>query len=294
MKFLKGAMLLILFGVFWLTSSLIKSHQLNQLTSNGKIPYGPIPNVEENYYSYDGPKLAFNSHLQLKRSDEFTKIEFEKLILSSLDTVAKKNVQKYLSLTLDLSVDYQVDPFWVISIMMVESRFDLKALSHKNARGLMQIKPETAGHLYQLMRKKVSEERLYANLHRPSENIEVGIFYLKKLLHNFGMNYRLATIAYNIGPNKLKKLLRTHKVDTDSFSYLTKVEVGYQEFSKSFAQELKKRPRPFEKTYVVRGQGRLLDEQFIKLYAMIIPTLKPNILLSSENLVHLSSHSLPF
>jgi soluble lytic murein transglycosylase len=68
--------------------------------------------------------------------------------------VAKQNFQKYLAPTLDLSTNYQIDPFWIISIMMVESGFDFKAQSHKNARGLMQIRPETASHLYQLMGKR--------------------------------------------------------------------------------------------------------------------------------------------
>jgi soluble lytic murein transglycosylase len=294
MKFLKGALLLILVGALWSTSSLVKSYRLNQLVANGKIPYGPIPNTIDNYYSYNGLPSAFNSNLELKRSDEFSKAEFEKLILNSLDPVAKQNFQKYLLATLDLSVDYQIDPFWIISVMMVESGFDFKAQSHRNARGLMQIRPDTASHLYQLMRKKVSESHLNTNLHRPSENIEVGVFYLKKLLQNFRMNYRLATIAYNVGPNKLKNLLNANEIDTVNFSYLVKVQESYKDLTKNFALELKKRPRPFEMTYVVLGQGRILEDRLLKLYTAALPSLEGDLLLSSENLAHDSTHSLPF
>lgn len=273
MKFLKGVMLLILISILWGTSSLLKAHQLNQLVDTGKIPYGPIPNVAENYYSYDGLQLAFNSNLELKRANEFTKLEFENLILESLNPIEKQNFQKYLSPTLDLSVDYQVDPFWIIAVMMAESRFNFEALSPKNARGLMQIKPDTASHLYQLMKKKVSAEQVEANLYRPEENIEVGIFYLKKLLQNFRMDYRLATIAYNVGPSKLRNLLNADEMRAINSSYLSKVHENYKDLTKNFAQALRKRLRPYEMTYVLRDTG---------------------VLISSENLSMVSSHSLLF
>ncbi|MDO9182448.1 MAG: lytic transglycosylase domain-containing protein [Bacteriovorax sp.] len=294
MKLLKGALIVMVVGALWSTSSLLKTLRLNQLVSIGKIPYGPIPNKTEDYYSYDGLSSAFNSKLDLKRADEFTKSEFENVILNSLDPLAKQNFQNYLSSTLDMSVDYQIDPFWIISVMMVESGFDHKALSHKNARGLMQIRPDTANHLYQLMRKKVSADALNTNLHRPTENIEIGVFYLKKLLHNFRLNYRYATIAYNMGPNKLKNLLDSKNIDTTKFSYLTKVEESYKYLTKNFEKELKKRPRPFELTYVIRGQGRALEENLLKLYTVALPTLDTDILLTSENLGQVSSHSLSF
>jgi soluble lytic murein transglycosylase len=176
----------------------------------------------------------------------------------------------------------------------VESRFNLKAISNKNARGLMQITPDTAGHLYQLMRKKVSEKNLHTNLHQPSENIEVGVFYLKKLLHNFRMNYRLATIAYNVGPTKLRSLLDYDEIDTSNFSYYLKVEESYQGLIKNFAKELKKRPRPFELTYVVSGQGRSLEEGLLKLYTIAPSGLDFEYLLTSENLESIYSQTLPF
>jgi soluble lytic murein transglycosylase len=140
----------------------------------------------------------------------------------------------------------------------------------------------------------VSEELIYKNLHRPSENIEVGIFYLKKLLHNFRFNYQLATIAYNMGPNKLRNLLVVDKIDTANFSYLLKVKESYNDLVRNFNLELRKRPFPYENTYVVRGQGRILEEQFLKFYTMTFPSLKADILIGSENLFNISSHSLPF
>lgn len=294
MKFLKGALLLVLVGILWSTSSIVKSHRLNQLVADGKIPYGPIPSTLENYYSYNGLHSAFNPKIELKRAEEFSKVEFENLILDSLDPSEKQNFQKFLSSTLNLSVDYQIDPFWIISVMMVESRFDNQAKSNKNARGLMQITPDTASHLYQLMRKKVSDDHLHKNLHHPSENIEVGIFYLKKLLHNFRYNYQLATIAYNVGPNKLRNLLDEEDIDTTNFSYFLKVEDSYNNLTKNFSNQLAKRLRPFELTYVVSGQGKELEERLLKLFTIAPFSVGSDILLSSENLVTISVNSSAF
>ena len=294
MNFLRGLAFLLLVGVVWSTSSSLMTKRLDQLVAIGKIPYGPVPNIAENFYSYNGLPSTFNSTIALKRSNELTKAEFEKIILDSLDSASRQNFKKYLTQTLNLSVDYQIDPYWVISVMMVESSFDLHAKSQRNAHGLMQIKPETAGHLYQLMGKKVSVKEIQNNLHHPSENIEVGIFYLKKLLQNFRMNYSLATIAYNIGPNKLKALLEKRKIDVPNFSYLLKVQTCYKNLTKNFSRELSKRPYPFERTFVIQGQAHLSDELLLRLYSTEFHPIESDILLGSENLSHLFSHSLPF
>jgi hypothetical protein len=284
MKFLKAALFVGLLGLFWSTSSAIKIYRLEKLVQAGLIPYGPVPDISPNYYSFNGLHAAFDSNLKLRRSEEFSKKEFENLILNSLEPMVRENFETYLRPTLSLSEEYQMDPFWVISVMMVESGFNAKALSSKNAKGLMQIQPDTAEHLYSLMGKKLSDHELNVNLHRPQENIEIGIFYLKKLLQNFRLNYRLATIAYNVGPNKLKDLLVFEDIDTVNFSYLVKVQDSYKLLTKNFQSELKKRPLPFELTFVVKEQGRKLEEGLLILYTLAPAQIKGNYLLTSENL----------
>lgn len=274
-----------LIGSLWSISDMIKTKQLDHLVESGQIPYGPLPDTENDYYSFTGFKFAFDSQLDLKRSDEFSKKEFQTLILDSLEKGDRMKFQKYLSSTLSLSEDYQIDPFWIIAVMMVESRFNSKAISPKNAKGLMQIRPNTAEHLYALMGKKVSEAQLHLNLHSPDENIEMGIFYLKKLYQNFRHNYRLATIAYNLGPSKLRNRLGDKDIDTVNFSYFVKVEESYKDLSKNFVQELRKRQRPFELTYVVRDQRNLLSEEsFMNIYISLLPALHSGVALTSENL----------
>jgi len=278
MKILCLFLSVIFTAVLWFASNTIVEMRLNSLTMKGLLPYGPLPVLGSTYYSFDGLDLAFDSSLKLKRSNEFSRDEFQEVLLSSLSDKTKENLKPFLPSILTLSEDYQVDPLWIISIIMVESNFQTKAISPKNARGLMQIKPDTALHLYQLMQKKVSIDEVNENLNTPHENIEVGIFYLKKLLQNFRMNYKLATVAYNIGPQKLRNRLTENSLDVKNFSYLVKVQDRYNLFSRNFKKMLQDKPSLFETTYVYSEQGLKLEEHFLKLF--------PNT--SSENLVVLS------
>jgi hypothetical protein len=273
MKIMTGVILLAVLSILWSTSSAIKMHRLNILETTGKIPYGPIPDFFKNYYSYDGARFAFNAKLDLTRAEEFTKVEFQELILNSQDALIKKNLKSYIAPTLSFSEEYQIDPFWILAVMMVESGFDKTAKSSKNARGLMQIKDETAEYVYQLMNKNISDEQIQRNLHHPEENIEVGIFYLKKLLQNFKLNYRHATIAYNLGPNKLKSLL-LNKSDPSNSLYLQKVEKYYAELSKNYFIILNKKPKPYELSFVARGRGLIFENQLTDIFVTAKLTAK--------------------
>lgn len=284
MKILTGVILLALLSILWTTSSAIKKHRLNILETAGIIPYGPIPDSLKNYYSYGRSVLAFNAKLDLKRAREFTKVEFQDLILNSQDVSIQKNLKRYLAPTLSFSEEYQIDPFWILSVMMVESAFDKTAKSSQNARGLMQIKDETAEYIYQLMNKNISDEQIQRNLHYPEENIEVGIFYLKKLLQNFKSNYNYATIAYNLGPNRLKSLLLINDLDPLTSSYLQKVQKCYQGLSKDYFLTLhNKKPKPYELSFIVKEQGIKDDNQIKDLFVTAKDVFKTASVVSSEN-----------
>jgi soluble lytic murein transglycosylase len=241
MKFLGilSVLLTILGSIY--TSKLVVNYRIDKLIEIGKIPYGPLPNKSLDSYSFHGVEKAFDSSVDLSRVSEFSKKDFEDLILIPLELKDREELNIHLKSILNTAVDYQIDPFWILAIMMSESGFDKNAKSNKNARGLMQIQPETAEHLYQLMRKNLSEVQLNKNLHTPDENIEVGIFYLKKLLQNFRLNYKLATIAYNYGPNKLKNLIEYDEIVPENVEYLAKVRESYKFFSGEYLKRLKQK-----------------------------------------------------
>lgn len=266
MKFLKGLCISIVLGSLWGAAGYVADVRIERLERIGLLPYGPLPAVAPASYSYEGLPQAFDASLPLKRASELPKKEFEELLMSSLAPEAQEQIKPYLGALLNLSVEYQMDPFWIVSIIMVESNFKLTAVSPKNARGLMQIKPDTAQHLYQLMQITLTEDQVSENLYHPEKNIEVGVFYLKKLLQNFRMNYRFATVAYNIGPQKLRNRLSENSLDVNNFSYLVKVKDRYTTLSQNFSKIIKLRPHPYEGTYVYSEQGLNMEEKLISLF----------------------------
>ena len=86
-----------------------------------------------------------------------------------------------------------VDPLLIYSIMHQESGFKRRALSHKGARGLMQLMPGTA------LRFGVS------NIWDPKQNIEGGARYMRFLLDLFSGDVRLALAGYNAGEGAVMK-----------------------------------------------------------------------------------------
>jgi soluble lytic murein transglycosylase-like protein len=75
----------------------------------------------------------------------------------------------------------------VFAVIAVESAFDTRAVSPRNAQGLMQLMPETAARF---------------GVRDPfdaAENIRGGATYLQWLLSKFGGNLDLALAAYNAG-----------------------------------------------------------------------------------------------
>lgn len=116
---------------------------------------------------------------------------------------------------------YNVDADLITSVIAVESNFNPKAVSRKNARGLMQLLPETA-------------ERLgVKNVFDPQENIEAGTQYLRDLLQKYNNDLALTLAAYNAGPEKVQLYGRVPPY-AETISYVRRVKRNYEK-SKSNA-----------------------------------------------------------
>jgi len=91
------------------------------------------------------------------------------------------------------SYRYDVDPYLVLGMIKVESNFNAYAVSHKGAKGLMQLMPGTA--------------RLHKvdNVYDPVQNIYGGVRHFRLLLDRFDGNVQLALAAYNAGAGAVAK-----------------------------------------------------------------------------------------
>lgn len=106
-----------------------------------------------------------------------------------------------VALIVDASLRHGVEPAWVLALIEVESRFDVKAISPKGAIGLMQLMPGTAKQ-YGLSRAD--------DLLRPEVNVSIGVRHLKALLDRHQNNWPVVLAAYNAGENAV--VSRGHRI----------------------------------------------------------------------------------
>jgi soluble lytic murein transglycosylase-like protein len=89
-----------------------------------------------------------------------------------------------------------VSPELVLAVIEAESEFRGDAVSNKGAVGLMQLMPDTAEELAAELDMRWTGEDLLLD---PSANINLGTFYLRKMMRSFDdLDHALA--AYNRGP----------------------------------------------------------------------------------------------
>lgn len=109
---------------------------------------------------------------------------------------------------------YSVDADLITSVIAAESNFDPKAISPKNARGLMQLLPSTATHLG------------VRNIFDPQENIDAGTHYLSELLLLYKNDLALTLAAYNAGPERVQRYGRVPPF-AETISYIRRVQQTY-------------------------------------------------------------------
>ncbi len=119
---------------------------------------------------------------------------------------------------------YSMDADLITSVIAVESNFDPKAVSRKNARGLMQLLPETAAQLG------------VKNIDDPAENIDAGTRYLRDLLQKYNNDLALALAAYNAGPDKVQQYGHVPPYP-ETISYVRRVKRGYDKNKSSTPQK---------------------------------------------------------
>ncbi len=94
---------------------------------------------------------------------------------------------------------------WLFAIARQESAFAENARSSAGARGLMQLMPATA----RQTAKKVGLKPANNSLYDPEYNIQLGASYLSSLYGRFNNNRALATAAYNAGPHRVTRWIKS-------------------------------------------------------------------------------------
>jgi soluble lytic murein transglycosylase len=103
---------------------------------------------------------------------------------------------KELFPTPSLPKGLKIDPAFALAIARQESRFDARATSPADARGLMQILPSTGRAVAQKMGLGFTPTRLY----EAQYNATLGSSYMRGLLDRFAGRAVLAICGYNAGP----------------------------------------------------------------------------------------------
>jgi Transglycosylase SLT domain len=99
----------------------------------------------------------------------------------------------YARLIRGAAAKHGVNGVLIQRVIAAESNFNPRAVSRKDAFGLMQLLPETAAR-YSVL-----------NVFDPAQNIDAGTRYLKFLLDQYGGNLPLALAAYNAGPEAVER-----------------------------------------------------------------------------------------
>jgi soluble lytic murein transglycosylase-like protein len=161
-------------------------------------PVRPQPLVAKTAPGSRRPRVASASTdaNQPSTSVQRTSLTFEPVsagsVASSLRgfTTGNAQVDGYIT---DSATRYGLDPLLIYSVMHQESSFKQRAISHKGARGLMQLMPGTAARFG------------VTNIFDPKQNIDAGSRYMKWLLNRFQGNLSLALAGYNAGEGAVDK-----------------------------------------------------------------------------------------
>lgn len=103
------------------------------------------------------------------------------------------------ALIYDTAVEEKIDPKVGFQLVKVESAFDTRAVSAAGALGLAQVMPNTARYF----KPDLRDEELFDR----ELNLRLGFRYLHDLIVTFEGDLKLALIAYNRGPGRLRQLI---------------------------------------------------------------------------------------
>lgn len=150
--------------------------------------------------------------------------------------------RKYSVYVEKYSKEYNLDENFVYSIIKAESKFNPNALSHKGAKGLMQIADITRD--WAIVELDLEKD---IDIYDPETNIMIGCWYLNHLYKEFG-DTDLVIAAYNGGSGNVSKWLADEKYSEDgeklhiipfdeTDKYVKKVNRNYEQYNKIYGKK---------------------------------------------------------
>jgi soluble lytic murein transglycosylase-like protein len=157
---------------------------------------------------------------RLERAVQLRQVEEE--LISRIPALSEHRRTRLADVIVRESEAAGMDPLLVLAVIEVESAFDVGAVSHRGAQGLMQLRPPTFQ--YVAARSSMGE----AAIEDPVHNVTAGIRYFRRLTQSFRGDRELALMAYNAGPHRLRDYLRAGEVPGSVRAYPRRVLAEYR------------------------------------------------------------------
>ena len=133
-----------------------------------------------------------------------TVVRLREILQGSRTRLTRGNIDELADSIHLASQKYGVRPEMILAVIQTESAFVVDAISHRGAIGLMQLLPSTAREVAEELQIEWTGDHL---LKDPQVNIELGAYYLSKLLDRFE-DVDMALAAYNAGPARVSRLAK--------------------------------------------------------------------------------------
>ena len=129
--------------------------------------------------------------------------------------------------TLTIKNKIKIDLAFLYALIRQESAFNVEAISHAGARGLMQIMPATAKRLAKKYKIPYQQSKLTSDV---NYNLKIGQVYLQELLKQFDGSLVLTLAAYNAGPARAKIWIKRNgdprNIDIDKIDWIEMISFG--------------------------------------------------------------------
>ncbi len=165
-------------------------------------PRAVATNDDGDAYTGTAVRSQFRS-LQQSLNSTAGELELVRLKLGRVESILEYSARYQIAADLadliyETGLREGIDPDLAFRMVKVESNFEPRAASSAGAYGLAQVQPATA----KFYDPNITIEQLFD----PATNLRIGFRYLRDLIEVYG-DMKLALLAYNRGPSRVKKLL---------------------------------------------------------------------------------------